>query len=66
MSRRAIHVVLALSVVLMVSGIILRVTGDGGADTAGTVAVSLASVGSIVASIGSSFGAARENDRPDR
>ncbi|MCG5445699.1 hypothetical protein NIE79_004220 [Micromonospora sp. NIE79] len=61
MSRRAIQVVLTLSVVLMVTGIILRVAGDGGADTAGTVLVALASVGSIVASIGSSFGAARGN-----
>ena len=38
MSRRAVQVVLALSVVLMVTGIILKVTGDGGVDTAGTVA----------------------------
>ncbi|MGC4837194.1 hypothetical protein ACLQ3D_22105 [Micromonospora vinacea] len=66
MSRRAVQVVLALSVVLMVTGIILRVAGDGDADTAGKVAVALASVGSIVASIGSSFGAARRNDRPQR
>ncbi|MGW5559391.1 hypothetical protein ACWER9_19480 [Micromonospora sp. NPDC003944] len=55
MSKRAIQVVLAVSVVLMVTGIILKVAADGSADTAGTVAVSLASVGSIVASIGSSF-----------
>ncbi|WP_328652213.1 hypothetical protein OG598_31415 [Micromonospora sp. NBC_00330] len=66
MSRRAVQVVLALSVVLMVTGIILKVTGDGGVDTAGTVAVSLASVGSIVASIGSSSRAARGNDGPER
>ncbi|MDG4783720.1 hypothetical protein O7614_29115 [Micromonospora sp. WMMD961] len=66
MSRRAIQAVLAVSVVLMVTGIILRVAGDGGADTAGTVAVALASVGSIVATIGSSFRASRENDRRDR
>ncbi|WP_433649110.1 hypothetical protein ACQP2C_19845 [Micromonospora zamorensis] len=66
MSKRAIQAVLALSVVLMTAGIILKVTGDGGADTAGTVAVSLASVGSIVAAIGSSFRAARGNDGPDR
>ncbi|RAO36084.1 hypothetical protein PSN13_02086 [Micromonospora saelicesensis] len=66
MSKRAVHVVLALSVVLMVTGIVLRVAGDGGADTVGTVAVSLASVGSIVASIGSSFGAARGNDGSKR
>ncbi|RAO10091.1 hypothetical protein [Micromonospora noduli] len=66
MSRRAIQVVLALSVVLMVTGIILKVTGDGGADTVGTVAVSLASVGSIVATIGSSFRNTRGNDGPQR
>ncbi|MFI6234541.1 hypothetical protein ACIBD9_13370 [Micromonospora sp. NPDC050784] len=66
MSRRAVQVVLALSVVLMAAGIILKVTGDGGADTAGTVAVSLASVGSIVAAIGSSFRAAGKNDGPGR
>ncbi|MGC4867666.1 hypothetical protein ACLQ3B_19805 [Micromonospora sp. DT53] len=65
MSRRAVHVVLALSVVLMVTGIVLRVAGDGGADTAGTVAVALASVGSIVASIGSSSRTARGNDGPE-
>ncbi|WP_328848896.1 hypothetical protein OG423_12160 [Micromonospora zamorensis] len=66
MSKRAIQAVLALSVVLMATGIILKVTGDGGADAAGTVAVSLASVGSIVAAIGSSFRAAREDDSPHR
>ncbi|MFF0151352.1 hypothetical protein [Micromonospora sp. NPDC005203] len=66
MSRRAIQAVLALSVVLMAAGIILKVTGDGDADTVGTVAVALASVGSIVASVGSSSRAARENDGPDR
>ncbi|WP_422736837.1 hypothetical protein ACN263_25540 [Micromonospora sp. WMMD729] len=66
MSRRAVHAVLALSVVLMVGGIILKVVGHGHADTVGTVAVALASVGSIVASIGSSFGATRRNDSPDR
>lgn len=66
MSRRAVHVVLALSVVLMVTGIVLRVAGDGGADTAGKVAVALASVGSIVASIGSSFRTPRGNDGPQR
>ncbi|MET7951734.1 hypothetical protein [Micromonospora sp. NPDC005324] len=66
MSRRAIQVVLTLSVVLMVTGIILKVAGDGAADTAGTVAVALASVGSIVASIGSSFRTARGNDGSKR
>ncbi|WP_410821880.1 hypothetical protein [Micromonospora sp. 050-3] len=66
MSRRAIQVVLTLSVVLMAAGIILKVAGDGGADTAGTMAVALASVGSIVASIGSSFRTARGNDGSER
>ncbi|MEU5961845.1 hypothetical protein ABZ777_11640 [Micromonospora parva] len=66
MSRRAIQVILALSVVLLVTGIVLKVTGDGGVDTVGTVMVALASVGSIVASIGSSFRAARGNGGPDR
>ncbi|MEU7842423.1 hypothetical protein AB0B39_15840 [Micromonospora sp. NPDC049114] len=66
MSRRAIQAVLALSVVLMATGIILKVTGDGGADTAGAWAVSLASVGSIVAAVGSSFRASRDGDSPDR
>ncbi|MEV1074308.1 hypothetical protein [Micromonospora parva] len=66
MSRRAIQVILALSVVLLVTGIVLKVTGDGGVDTVGTLVVALASVGSIVASIGSSFRAARGNGGPDR
>ncbi|MEU7846319.1 hypothetical protein AB0B74_10150 [Micromonospora parva] len=66
MSRRAIQATLALSVLLMTAGIILKVTGDGGADTVGAVAVALASVGSIVASIGSSFRASRGNDGPER
>ncbi|WP_327041911.1 hypothetical protein OG400_02160 [Micromonospora ureilytica] len=66
MSRRAVHAVLALSVVLMAAGIILKVAGDGGADTVGTVVMALASVGSIVAAIGSSSRTARGNDGPDR
>ncbi|MFI7659337.1 hypothetical protein ACIBTW_10680 [Micromonospora parva] len=66
MSRRAIQVILALSVVLLVTGMVLKVTGDGGVDTVGTLVVALASVGSIVASIGSSFRAARGNGGPDR
>lgn len=63
MSRRTIQAILALSVVLMASGIILKVTGDGDVETAGTVAVALASVGSIVASIGSSFRARDDGGR---
>ncbi|MEW1588176.1 hypothetical protein AB0283_22375 [Micromonospora vinacea] len=66
MSRRAIHAILALSVVLLVAGIIVRVTGDGAADIVGTVAVALASVGSIVAAIGSSFRTPRGNDGSER
>ncbi|SIN19583.1 hypothetical protein [Micromonospora cremea] len=63
MSRRTGLVVRALSVILLIVGLLVKGANDGTAYWIGWLLVALAWVGVIVAGIGSSRRAARENAR---